>query len=60
MRKKMIKQRLIGLIAIIIGLIYICMASRGVTLEERDITGAVMIMAIGLIPLLSKKYILGR
>lgn len=57
-RRLFIQQRLMGLGLIIISVIVVLMASKGVTVEDRDCTCLLFTVPVGLTLLFSKKLII--
>lgn len=57
-RQKFIKQRLMGLVMIVISIAIIAIASTGKTVEERDVTAVLFTLPMGLAMLFSKSIVI--
>lgn len=55
MKRKMIKQKLVGLAILVIAALIVYLASKGVTVEDRDATPAVILIPFGLYLLLTNE-----
>lgn len=56
----LLKQRILGVIVVLLSIFLFFMAIPGTTIQERDIGGAIFILPLGIYALTTKEYILHK
>lgn len=53
----MLQQRLMGLLLVVLSVVMLIVCAHGTTIEDRDGTGAFMVLPMGLYLIFTKKYL---